>query len=192
MSEDTRKKLSDNAKNNPNYGMRGKTLSEEIKKKISDMKKGKPSASKGTIHITNDIEDKMIHVDELDYYMSLGWRRGRKKFSDDARKNISNGHKGLQVHNKNKICIFKDNIEKFIFKEELFTYLSTGWCEGRKPMTQEQKIKLSKAQKGKKGMKGWKSMNNGKVNTRVHPDEYDNYKSQGWVDGYIKKEKNNK
>ena len=130
VSDETRQKLRDNAKNNPNYGMRGKHVSEETKKKLSEAKKGKPSHAKGSVHITNDIEDKMIHLEELDYYLSQGWRLGRKKFSKDACINISKGHKGKQAWNKNLKWINKDGNRLLVKEDDLDHYLQDGWLLG--------------------------------------------------------------
>lgn len=130
VSESVRDKLRENAKNNSNYGMRGKTVSNETKLKLSLSKKNKPSKARGKIHITNDVEDKMIYEDELRCYLELRWRRGRKKFSKDACDNISKGHKGLLPHNKNKKWINKNGVRRFVSVSELNEYLSKGWNIG--------------------------------------------------------------
>lgn len=127
MSDESKKKLSDNAKTNDNYGMKGKQVSNQTKEKISQAKRGVPSKAKGKIHITNDIEDKMIKWEELQSYLDLGWRRGRKKFSQQSRINMSNSHVGLQTHNKGKIAISKDGKKKFIYQDELQLYTKDGW-----------------------------------------------------------------
>lgn len=129
IKEETKEKLKIAAKNNPNYGMRGKHVSEETKKKLSESKKGKPSKAKGTVHITNDVEDKMVPADELDNYLALGWRRGRKKFSPEACENISKGHKGLPT-TKGKVWINNGKINKVIPKQDLDKFLSDGWVKG--------------------------------------------------------------
>ena len=132
ISSETKLKLSLNAKNNPNYGMKGKEVSNETKLKLSKAKKGKPSGAKGKIHITNEVEDKMIPLNELEHYLKLGWRRGRKKFSKKACKNISKGHKGIQTFNKGWIWVSKEENSKFISPEELNLYEELGWTRGRK------------------------------------------------------------
>jgi len=130
ISEDTKKKLSENAANNPNYGMRGKHLSEESKKKISDANKGKSKPFRGMVYITNDITSIRVNKEHLDDYLNNGWRLGRKKFSSSACKNISKGHKGRKAHNKGKIWINNEIVNKCIYKEELELYLSLGWMKG--------------------------------------------------------------
>lgn len=129
VSEETRQKLSENAKTNPNYGLKGKHLSEEHRKKVSLAKKGKTSKAKGKIHITNDKEDKMIFPEQLDEYMNNGWRRGRKKFSDEACKNISSGHKNKPTTN-GRIWVTDGKINKVIPPNELQHYLELGYKRG--------------------------------------------------------------
>ena len=110
----------------------GYHMNEETKRKIVQTKRetNKFGKSKGYIHITNDIEDKMIPLNKFEAYQSLGWRRGRKKFTEKACKNIALGHKGKQAHNKNKIWINNGIINKTIDIKELNTYRSLGWSKG--------------------------------------------------------------
>ena len=131
ISQEARKKLSENAKHNPNYGMRGKHVSEETKQKLRLANLGKSKKSKGFIHITNDIEDKMINPSEFEIYEKQGWRKGRKKFSQEACKNISNGHKGCSAYNKNFIWITNGIDDKCIDKNELDNFDRSIWTRGR-------------------------------------------------------------
>ena len=131
ITQEARDKLRENAKINPNYGMRGKHCSNETKEKLRLAHLGKSHKSKGYIHITNEIEDKMIPESEFANYENQGWRRGRKKFSKETCENISKGHVGKQPSNTNKICVHKNRTNKFINKDELDTYLEDGWIKGR-------------------------------------------------------------
>lgn len=131
VSEETKHKLSENAKTNLNYGMRGKHLSNEVKEKLSKSRKGKPSASKGRVHITNDIVDKMIDKSQIDLFLANGWRLGRKKFSKSACDNISRGHKNLPVWNKGKKWVTNGYESKLIDLSELDDHLNKGWVKGR-------------------------------------------------------------
>lgn len=131
VSKETREKLSINAQNNPNYGMRGKHMSEEAKQKSREKRVGKHTKARGRIYITNDVKELRIDVFELDDYLSKGWHRGRKKFSKEACKNISLGHKGQKTHNKGKICINKNSKNKFIYPSELELFLALGWSLGK-------------------------------------------------------------
>ena len=49
---------------------KGKSMSDEQKQKLSD-------ACKNKIHITNGSLNKMIYIEELDYWKNNGWWRGR-------------------------------------------------------------------------------------------------------------------
>ena len=131
VSKETRKKLSDNAKVNPNYGMRGKHCSNETKEKLRNAHLGKSHKSKGYIHITNDIEDKMIPVSEFEIYEKSGWRRGRKKFSKIACKNISIGHKGHVSYNKGYVWITDGFNSRCVSKEEYEKLDKNIWKRGR-------------------------------------------------------------
>lgn len=123
--------LKENAKHNPNYGMRGKHVSEETKQKLRLAHLGKSKKSKGFIHITNDIEDKMINPSEFEIYEKQGWRKGRKKFSQEACKNISDGHKGHSSYNKNFIWITNGIEDRCIDKNELDNFDKSIWTRGR-------------------------------------------------------------
>lgn len=133
VSEKTKQKLSENAKNNPNYGMKGKHFTEEAKKKISIAKLGKHTKASGTIYVTNDINEIRVSADELQKYLDNGWHRGRKKFTDEACKNISKGHKGQKAHNKGKIWVTDGIHNKFIFEDEFLEYEKQGYHKGMKP-----------------------------------------------------------
>lgn len=132
ISQATREKLSNNAKTNPNYGMRGKHCSTETKEKLRLVHLGKQHKSKGYIHITNEIEDKMILPNEFETYEKQGWRRGRKKFSKTACSNISRCHKGKIPYNKGYIWVTNGIQCKCISKEDFETLDSTIWRRGRK------------------------------------------------------------
>lgn len=80
------KKLSEEHKKKIGDAQRGKPkgpLSEEHKKKISLCHRGKEPHNKGQLGvlkwINNDVEAKMVPIDELDYYLSLGYKKGRGK-----------------------------------------------------------------------------------------------------------------
>jgi hypothetical protein len=60
----------------------GKIHSDESKKKMSESKKGtgigENNSQFGTCWITNEIENKKIKKEDLNSYINLGWRKGRK------------------------------------------------------------------------------------------------------------------
>lgn len=80
------KKLTEEHKKKIGDAQRGKPkgpLSEEHKKKLSLAHRGKGPHNKGQLGvlkwINNDVEAKMVPIDELDYYLSLGYKKGRGK-----------------------------------------------------------------------------------------------------------------
>lgn len=75
QSHEIKEKCSKGGKSNV-----GRHCSKETKKKISVANKGKLSWSKGTIWITNDIEERMIL---LDVEIPNGWHKGRLKETNE-------------------------------------------------------------------------------------------------------------
>jgi hypothetical protein len=61
-----------------------------------------------------------IHPNELEQYISDGWKLG---MTNESKKNISN-------YRKNTICISKNNIVKYIKESEIQNYLNDNWILG--------------------------------------------------------------
>ena len=108
-TEETKKLISEMNKQGI-CGNKGKHLSEEAKQKHSKAMIGK---NKGKIWITNGFECKSIFANELDVYISLGYKRGRKIIGKDYTpwnkglkatedKRVANNIKNLVSYNKNK------------------------------------------------------------------------------------------
>lgn len=88
-SESVRKKFSDVNKENPSLGMLNKKQSDYQKQKVSEALKGKPKnitarknmskARKGKILVSNNNLDDSKYIDknELQYYINLGYYKGR-------------------------------------------------------------------------------------------------------------------
>ena len=76
LTEEHKKKIGDTQRGIPKGPM-----SEEHKRKISEAKRGKEPCNKGQLGVlkwvNNDNESKMVNIDELDYYLKLGYKRGR-------------------------------------------------------------------------------------------------------------------
>ena len=127
VSEKTRKKLSTLAKQRKHP-----PITEEQKRKISQSNKGK-SRCKNYVHITDGANDKFVPKEKLEDYLHSGWHRGRKRFSPEACKNISLGHKGQEAYNKGMMWVTDGQTNKSIAPRELDEYLARGWKRGRKP-----------------------------------------------------------
>ena len=108
-TEETKKLISEMNRNGI-CGNKGKHLSEESKQNHSKAMIGK---NKGKIWITNGFECKSIFPNELDIYISLGYKRGRKIIGKDYTpwnkglkatedKRVANNIKNLVSYNKNK------------------------------------------------------------------------------------------
>lgn len=135
--------------------IKGKHLSEQTKQILSERCSGYKWMNDGT---------KLIQVkpEEINNYITKGYKLGRLKFSDEhnkkisealkklpkekhpsygkhwseeARKRLSEVHKGLQTKENhplyNKRKIFKDNESKWININELNDYLNKGWYRKR-------------------------------------------------------------
>lgn len=78
LTEEHKKKIG-----NAQRGIPKGPLSEEHKKKLSLAHIGKSPSNKGQIGVlkwvNNGIESKMVNIDELDYYLKLGYKKGRGK-----------------------------------------------------------------------------------------------------------------
>lgn len=70
----------------------------------------------GGCYVNNGVSSKHIQLDELDYYLAQGWKRGQ-----------------IQDHSasKGKIVITNGTNEKRVLQKDLDAFLNTGWTVGR-------------------------------------------------------------
>jgi hypothetical protein len=61
-----------------------------------------------------------IHPNELEQYISDGWKLGM----------TNNSKKGISNYRKNTICISKNNVVKYIKESEIQSYLNDNWILG--------------------------------------------------------------
>lgn len=115
------------------HGGYGFWITDEYRKKLSESLKGRNIHSKGRIHINNGVEAKLVNPEELDIYLSKGWKRGRLPFSEEARKHFSEAHKG-QKHSLGKIWVTNGVVNHTIFPEEFDKYRNLGYYRGRTPV----------------------------------------------------------
>jgi hypothetical protein len=95
--------------------MKGIKFTEEHIKNIKITKKIEGEKRKGSKWMYNEKDEiKTILKEEIDLYISLGWRFGRNDISPC----------------RNRIWINKDNVGKMINKEEIDYYLNLGWNLG--------------------------------------------------------------
>ena len=84
---------------------KGSTQSEELKLKISNSMKGKQNTL-GKIFVTDTIIEKCINKEELEYYLSLGFKRGRLKHTYETIEKL----KIINKENANKRKLNSDPI----------------------------------------------------------------------------------
>ena len=75
-SEETKRKLSEIAKKRTKYAMQGKQHSEETKNILRE-KAIEQFSTHTYIWINNDVSSTRIDISNLDYYLKLGYKRGR-------------------------------------------------------------------------------------------------------------------
>lgn len=87
----------------------------------------------GKIWITNGEFEKLILSTDIKLYESLGYYRGRLPFSEELKKKLkdSSKHSGTTT---GKICINNGKQNKFIYENDLNTFLNSGWSVGSKPV----------------------------------------------------------
>ena len=176
--------MSNDQRNQISKAQMGRSYSKEYRENMSKVMKGK---LKGFISITKDNKNKRIREDELDQYLSDGWVRG--------------WHIGIKL-----IFITKDGADKRIREDELDQYLSDGWVRGRSykhsdetkqkikhkssPVwSAESRAKLSTTLKEHSPIRGKIMVNDGNVCKLILPTELDQYLSDGWTRGKLKKRK---
>ena len=84
--------------------------------------------SKGRINIHKGFEEKRIVPEELEYYLSIGWERGRPKGKFTVSEEVRKQH---SEHYKDLIFITKDKVNKRVKKSEVEPYLKEGWALGK-------------------------------------------------------------
>lgn len=89
----------------------------------------KPSHASGTIWLHNNNEEKMVHINEVDQFLVLGWQKGRLPSSVHhnpthmiGRRRMNNGLE-----------------ERSVKPENCESYLQKGWVYGRLPFYQKNK-----------------------------------------------------
>ena len=110
-----------------------KKFSEETIRKLKISHLGQKSNTKGKIKINNGTVAKYIKKSELDYYMSIGWKKGALPFTEEHRSNLSKGNKNNpNIFNFKGYKYINNGVEeKRVHPSELEHYFSCGWRLGR-------------------------------------------------------------
>lgn len=156
--------MSDKAysKNNVNYNfgglvfrfvggtMTGKKMSRESKSLMSEKKKGKIQ-----VYSDNDTRSCIfINSDELSKYIALGYKRGRKPPTEEAKRKMSETAKRNSLDPRRK--------EQLVSAASKGGHLSSG-TKGMK-FSEETRKKMSESRKGRKNNQGKKWYTNGEEN----------------------------
>lgn len=122
--------------------------------------------NKGRVHIHKNDKCIAVYKDELNSYLDDGWILGsvpnpNRNKNHIGRHNMYKGDKVIKVfeaeidnysargyklgtghstHNLGKICVNNGTDNKFIFKEELDDYISSGWSIGRLSKSRKEKL----------------------------------------------------
>ena len=129
----------------------------DVRNRIIEANTGIKHASTG-IWITDGIENRMIKEEELNNYLSLGWKKGRigvkgQRHSEEFKQKISE-------RRKQSCYVYNDTVDcKEIKKEELEEYLANGWKKGRRVTYRRKGIKQPKM--------GWVSNEHETIRIRV-------------------------
>lgn len=165
---------------------------------------GNPNAAlkcKGKIKVINDKEEiKLISLEELPYYETLGFKKGGKKLSEQSKLKLKKWHIGkkrsketlekmslARKKRKNKyVWVHTDEKETIIKKEDLNTYLNKGWQLNRKKFRKEICSHMSRPNNN--GSKEFKWMKKDCINIYVHKSKISEYEKQGYTLGrYLKR-----
>ena len=150
------KKLSDETKHQISTKLKGRIITEDVRKNMSAAKKGVKFSEKakqnmsiarkgtkmpdetrkkmiatltGKICVHNPIDriNKMIKLEQLDYYLQNGWIKG-KKVSEEQKKKISEAHKNkkLSAETRKKISEARKKHEKENYRFS-FSYFYRDW-----------------------------------------------------------------
>lgn len=109
-------------------------FTEDVRKRMSESAKKRPHppTTSGTTCFTNGEINKMLKPEQFDYYISLGYWKG--KTFRNKKEPWNKGKTGVQQSTKkNMICINNGLRNKYILPELYETYHSQGWERGMRP-----------------------------------------------------------
>ena len=129
------------ANSGENNGFYGKRHSEETKRKISESRLGKNNWNFGKVIYHKEDEQKFINVEEVEYYESIGWKRG---VSEVSKRNNSENKKGRKMpesalRKKSNVYMYQE--KEYVGWRKLQKYLREN---GYPKISESTIIKLSK------------------------------------------------
>jgi len=161
------RKHSEEAKKRMSEANKGKVRTEKFKRNLAIKMSGEmnPAYGKCWVHNKMNQKNKLISLEKIQFYLDHGWKKGmsdlskKKKSVATIGKNLGKRRTTTQKikmskikkgQNKGKCWVhnLKLNKNKMINPEELQVWVNNGWVKGRKPLTEEHKKKIAKANKG--------------------------------------------
>lgn len=143
--------------------------SDESRKRLSKSKMGNRNGSGniGYIHIFKDQQEKKVKPEQLEQYLSNGWQKGHKPYSEKTILDKKSRY-------ANSVYVNKDGVVKNVSKEVLEQYLQQGWVVGKGSYSEERKRKSSETQRGRI------CITDGKTNKYINKEEWSKYESMGY------------
>lgn len=122
------------------------------------------------IWITNGLETKMIDKNQLEQYISIGWKEGRLNIQGVPQ--TEEYKQKLSERRRNSCYVKKDGVVKEIKLAELDSYLSDGWARGT----------YGTSRKGiKQPAMAW--VHNSTEIKRIRKENLQEYLDSGWIKG---------
>lgn len=183
--EDTKKKIGKHS----GESRKGKSLSESHKASISkslstpDNRERQSKSISGRIKINNGEVEKLITPNELPYYLSQGFKKGRLpsviESMSEGNKGKSRGRNENQARlvseaHKGRIAVSRGEETRKIYPEDLEEYLADGWTRG---MSESFKRRRSESVLGKV------HVYRGEEQRFVTKEESEILLSEGWLLG---------
>lgn len=134
------------------------------------------------VSMTSDTNSRIfVPKSQVGLYLQKGFKVGGYRFSEEAKKNLSNSHRGLPSASLGRVRITKDGKIKNVKKEDVQLYLDQGWVVG----SCNQNYLVSKD--GHSSNFGKVCINDGERNFYCYPKELEKYLAEGWTKGRTKK-----
>lgn len=166
----------------------GKTLTNEHKstissstlgsKKSEQMKQKLSETRTGMIYINNGDIEKIINPFDQYEYIIDGWNLGKLPMPEKHKESISKSSIGKPGTTTGRTKINNGVVEKFVFNEELDSFIQQGWIKGSNPNRKQTDYSNRKGT-----TTGRIGINNGVNNKFIMEDELESYIQQGWYRG---------
>lgn len=184
-SKETKQKIGINS----GASRKGKKLSDSHRSSISESLSRKENRErqskliKGRVWINNGDSEKTINSDELNSYISQGYKKGRLPQTIEKVSKSNTGKPRPQTENQKEallkaiigsVAINKDGKTIKVSSEDVDSYLKDGWTRGMSEEFREQRSK---------DVSGKIHVYKGETQKFIYRDELDTYLRDGWLRG---------